>query len=192
MRFPYQICILFPCTFATLAQNPQKDTKIDKIDKITLGPGLGRKPSRAERSRAEPSRAGPGRAELSQAKPEPNGAGPSRAETSRAGPGRSRAEPSRSRHALCRTGLILNLPHSVRSGRSFEFAAFRTRNQIHLDRLPDLNAQPHIHFLYGSPFSSEPLACSCSPLPAHSVHGSLRVGPLLDWKIVEDLVSLRE
>ena len=44
-----------------------------------------------------------------------------------------------------RTGLILNLPHSVRSGRSFELAAFRASNQIHLDLLHDLNAQPHMY-----------------------------------------------
>ena len=31
-------------TKATLAQNRQKDSKIDKIGKITLGPGLGRLP----------------------------------------------------------------------------------------------------------------------------------------------------
>ncbi len=34
----------FPCTFATLAQNRQKGNKLDKIDKIGLGPGLGRLP----------------------------------------------------------------------------------------------------------------------------------------------------
>ncbi len=36
--------MLFLCTFTFFDRNKQKDSKIDKINKITLGPGLGRLP----------------------------------------------------------------------------------------------------------------------------------------------------